>query len=159
MNRWRLEKAGLCLVLVCLVAGGATAQERDPGLEQYVGTKPDAHFFALPAVHDPLAALMGDRLDAFLRRFQVVRPIDKVARDIVAEGCVRNQCTSEQAAFAIDLDSGQVAAASLNHGRYIDIYSKSTTSYPDLPPGMRRWISSRTSQSGKFRRMKFRFFR
>ncbi len=146
------------MALLCSLAAGATAQQHDLGLEQYVGTKPDSHFFALAAVHDPLAALMGERLDGFLRRFQVVQPIDKVARDIVAEGCLRDRCATEQAAFAIDLDTGQVAAAVLNHGRSIDIYSKNTTSYDDLPPGLRRWISSRTSQSGKFSRLKFRFF-
>jgi len=155
----RLWKTAVCAAVVCAIGAGAAAQERDPGLAQYVGRMPDQHFLALPAVHDPLAALMGDRLDAFLRRFQVVEPIDRVARDIVAQGCVRGQCAAEQAAFAIDLDTGQAAAASLTRGRYMNIYSKTTTSYDDLPPGLRRWISSRTSQSGHFKRMKFRFYK
>lgn len=153
----RLWKVCGHLALVCLLAGAAAAQERDLGLDRYVGKSPDKQFLALPAVHDPLARLLGDRLEPFLSRFQVLRPIDRVSRDIVAQGCVRNNCAAEQAAFAIDLDTGAVAAASLTQGRYMDIYGKSTTSYDHLPPGLRRWISSRTSQDPHFKRLKFRF--
>jgi hypothetical protein len=159
MNRSGLWKTAVWTVVVCAISAGAAAQERDLGLAQYVGKMPDQHFLALPAVHQPLSTLMGDRLDAFLKRFQVVEPIDRVGRDIVAQGCVRGQCAAEQAAFAIDLDTGRGAAASLTQGRYMDIYSRNTTSYDDLPPGLRRWISSRTSQSGHFKRMKFRFYK
>lgn len=155
----RLWKGCACLALACLLAGAAAAQDRDLKLDRYVGKYPDKQFMALPAVHDPLARLMGDRLEAFLGRFEVLRPIDRVARDIVAQGCVRNDCAAEQAAFSIDLDTGEAAAASLTQGRYMDIYSKSTTTYDNLPPGLRRWIRSRTSQSTQFKKMQFRFYK
>lgn len=70
---------------------------------------------------------------------------------------MRSNCAAEQAAFAIDLDTGTAAAASLTQGRYMDIYSKTTRSYNALPPGLRRWISSRTSQDPRFKRLEFRF--
>lgn len=155
----RLWKGCACLALACLLAGAAAAQDRDLKLDRYLGKYPDKQFMALPAVHDPLARLMGDRLEAFLGRFEVLRPIDRVARDIVAQGCVRNDCAAEQAAFSIDLDTGEAAAASLTQGRYMDIYSKSTTTYDNLPPGLRRWIRSRTSQSTQFKKMQFRFYK
>jgi hypothetical protein len=158
MNKLGLN-IGAFLLLACITTAGAAAQQRDLGLEQYVGKNPDQQFLALPAVHDPLARLMGKRLDAFVKRFQAVTPIDKVGRDIVAQGCVRDKCAAEQAAFAIDLDTGEVAAATLTQGRYMNIYSRKTSAYDDLPPGLRRWISSRTSQTGRFRRMKFRYFK
>ena len=155
----RLWKAGAGLALACLLASAAMAQERDLGLDKYVGKYPNKQFMALPAVHNPLARLMGDKLDAFVARFQVLTPIDRVSRDIVAAGCVKHNCAAEQAAFAIDLDTGAAAAASLTQGKYMDIYSKNTTTYDDLPPGLRRWISSRTSQSTSFKKMQFRFFK
>ncbi|HEY2107323.1 MAG TPA: hypothetical protein VGH29_16100 [Candidatus Binataceae bacterium] len=157
MKTGQLWKACAYLALACLMAGAAAAQERDLGLDRYVGKSPDQQFLALPAVHDPLARLLGDRLKPFLSRFQVTTPIDQVSRDIVAQGCVRDNCKAEQAAFAIDLDTGAVAAASLTRGRYMDIYSKDTRSYNRLPPGLRRWISSRTSQDPRYRRLKVRF--
>lgn len=159
MKIGKLCKAGAALLLVSLLAHGALAQERDLGLDKYVGKYPDKQFMALPAVHDALARLMGDKLDAFIARFQVLTPIGRVSRDIVAAGCVKHNCAAEQAAFTIDLDSGRAAAASLTQGRYIDIYSKDTTRYDDLPPGLRRWITSRTSQSTSFKKMQFRFFK
>jgi hypothetical protein len=158
MNRWKLGKIVFGLALACAIAGSGAAQERDLGLEQYVGKIPDRQFYNLPAVHDPLLAVMDGHLDAFLKRFQVVQPIGKVGRDLVAEGCVRNECADEQAAFAIDLDSGRLAAANLRQGRYLDIYSKTTTAYADLPPGLRHWISNRTPKSGELRQLKLRFF-
>ncbi len=159
MRTRQLWKACTHLALACLLAGAAAAQERDLGLKRYVGKFPDKQFLALPAVHDPMARLLGDRLEPFLSRFQVLTPIDQVSRDIVAQGCVRNKCAAEQAAFTIDLVTGAAAAAALTQGRYMDIYSKYTTAYDDLPPGLRRWISSRTSQSPHFKQMKFRFFK
>jgi hypothetical protein len=159
MKTSRLWKVGAATALVCLMTGAAAAQGRDMRLEWYVGKEPDKQFMALPAVHDPLARLLGERLDKFLNRFQELTPIDQVSRDVVAQGCVRDKCRNEQAAFAIDLDTGEAAAASLTQGRYMDIYSKNTTSYHDLPPGLRRWISSRTSQDPRFRRLKLRFFK
>lgn len=155
----RLWKGCACLALACLLAGMAAAQERDLKLDRYVGKYPDKQFMALAAVHDPLARLMGDRLEAFLARFEELRRIDRVSRDIVAQGCVRNDCAAEQAAFSIDLDTGEATAASLTQGRYMDIYSKRTTTYDDLPPGLRRWIRSRTSQSTQFKKMQFRFYK
>ena len=159
MKTRRWWKVWAPVALAGLLTGAAAAQERDLGLDRYVGKLPDQQFLALPAVHGPLARLLGKRLEAFLGRFQVVRPIGQVARDIVAEGCVRGDCVAEQAAFAIDLDTGAVAAASLTQGRYMDIYSKSTKKYDDLPPGLRHWISSRTSQSSHYKRIKFRFIK
>jgi hypothetical protein len=161
MNTRRLWKVGAGLALAWLLASGAAtmAQERDLGLDKYVGKHPDKQFMALPAVHDSLGRLLGDKLNAFVARFQVTTPIDRIARDIVAAGCVKHKCASEQAAFAIDLDTGQVAAASLTRGRYMDIYSKGTTKYDDLPPGLRHWISSRTSDSMSFKKMQFRYFK
>lgn len=158
MNKLGLS-IGAFLWLACITAPGAAAQPRDLGLEQYVGKNPGQQFLALPAVHDPLSRLMGKRLDGFVKRFQAVTPIDKVGRDIVAQGCVRDKCAAEQAAFAIDLDTGEVAAATLTQGRYMNVYSRKTSTYDDLPPGLRRWISSRTSQTGRFRRMEFRYFK
>jgi hypothetical protein len=157
MKTRRLWKGCAHLAVACLMAGAAAAQENYLSLDRWVGMQPNAQFMALPAVHGPLTRLLGDRLDQFLSRFQVVTPIDRVSRDIVAQGCVRDHCAAEQAAFAIDLDTGEAAAASLTQGRYMDIYSKSTTTYDDLPPGLRRWISSRSSQSSHFKRMKFGF--
>ncbi len=151
--RWMAAAAAI------LAAVAAIAQDRDLGLDRYIGKNPDRQFLSLPAVHDPLARLLGDRLNAFLDRFQVVTPIDQVGRDIVAQGCVRDRCAAEQSAFAIDLDTGAAAAASLTRGRYMDIYSKTTRSYADLPPGLRRWISSRTSQDPHFKRLRFRYFK
>jgi len=159
MKTLRWWKAGALLALVCLIAGAAAAQERDLKLDRWVGKYPEKEFLSLPAVHDPLAHLMGDRLKRFLSRFQVVTPIDRVARDIVAAGCVRHDCADEQVAFALDLDTGKVAAASLRQGKYMDIYSNDTTTYDHLPPGLRRWISSRTSKSQRFKRMKFTFYK
>jgi hypothetical protein len=159
MKTRRLWKVCAHLTLACLIAGAAAAQEHDLSLERYVGKSPDRQFLALPAVHDPLARLLGHRLQTFLSRLQVVTPIDRVSRDIVAQGCVRDNCAAEQAAFTIDLDTGAAAAASLTQGRYMDIYSKNTTTYNDLPPGLRRWISSRTSRSPQFKHLKFRFFK
>lgn len=147
------------MMVAGLMAAGAAAQYQSPGLDKYVGRYPDHRFMALPAVHDPLASLLGERLGRFLKRFQVLSPIDKVSNEVVAQGCVRHHCANEQAAFAIDLDTGAATAASLTQGKYMDIYSKSTTRYDDLPPGIRRWISSRTSQSTAFKKIKFRFFR
>jgi hypothetical protein len=145
------------MMMAGLMAAGAAAQDHSPTLDKYVGQYPDHRFLALPAVHGPLARLLGGRIGPFLKRFQVLRPIDKVSNDVVAEGCVRQNCAAEQAAFAIDLDTGEATAASLTKGRYMDIYSKSTTRYDDLPPGIRRWISSRTSPSTSFKKMEFRF--
>jgi hypothetical protein len=145
------------MAVLCLLAGSAAARDRDPSLDKYVGRYPDKQFLALAAVHDPLARLMGHRLKQFLARFQVLTPIDKVSDDLVAEGCVRHNCANEQAAFAIDLNTGAATAASLTEGRYMDIYSASTAKYDDLPPGLRRWISSRTAQSTSFKKMKLRF--
>ncbi len=157
MKKKRWWTAGASVAFAGLVAVTVAAQERDLSLDRYVGKSPDQQFLKLPAVHDPLASLMGDRLGPFLGRFQVVTPIDRVSRDIVAQGCVKDNCAAEQAAFAIDLDTGEASAASLTQGRYMDIYSKNTTSYDDLPPGLRRWISSRTSQISDFKRIKFRY--
>lgn len=147
------------MMIAALMAAGAAAQTHSPGLDKYVGHYPDHQFMALPAVHDPLARLLGARLRPFLKRFQVLSPIDKVSNEVVAEGCVRHNCANEQAAFAIDLDTGEATAASLTEGKYMDVYSKSTTRYDDLPPGMRRWISSRTSQSTSLKKIEFRFFK
>jgi len=147
------------MVVICLLAGGAAAQDRDLRLDKYVGKYPDKQFLALAAVHDPLARLLGRRLKPFLDRFQVLTPIDKVSDDVVAQGCVRHNCANEQAAFAVDLNTGAATAASLTEGRYMDIYSASTAKYDDLPPGIRHWIRSRTSQSTSFEKMKFRFFK
>jgi hypothetical protein len=159
MKMRRLWIGGISLALACLMAGAACAQqEREPSLERYVGKSPDKQFLGLLEVRDPLKKLMGERLEEFLSRFQQVTPIDQVSRDIVAQGCVRSSCAAEQAAFAINLDTGGASAASLTQGRYMDIYSD-TTKYNDLPPGLRRWISSRTSQSTHFKRIKLRFFK
>jgi hypothetical protein len=147
------------LAFVCLLAGAAAAQERALGLDRYIGKLPDKQFLSVPAVHNPLARLLGDRLDSFLARFQQLTPIDHVSNDIVAEGCVRDNCANEQVAFSIDLDTGQVAAASLTQGKYMDVYSMTTTDFGRLPPGLRRWIGSRTSQDPRFRQLKVRWFR
>lgn len=147
------------MLVAALMASGAAAQNQSPGLDQYVGRYPDHQFMALPAVHEPLARLLGERLGRFLKRFQVLTPIDKVSNNVVAEGCVRHNCVNEQAAFVIDLDTGEATAASLTQGKYMDVYSKSTTRYDDLPPGIRRWISSRTSQTTSFKKFEFRFFK
>jgi hypothetical protein len=120
---------------------------------------PDKQFLALPAVHDPLTRLLGHRLEPFLARFQQVTPIGQESRDIVVAGCLRNDCTYEQAAFTIDLDTGEAAAASLTQGKYMDIFSRTATRYSLLPPGLRRWISSRTSQDPHFNQLKFRYFK
>ncbi len=158
MKRQRLwTQTAHLLLLLCLLAGAAAAQENYLSLDKWVGKMPDRQFLALPAVHGALSSLLGDGLERFLGSFQQVTPIDRVSRDIVAQGCARNNCKAEQAAFAIDLDTGEASAATLTRGRYLDIYSKSTTSYDDLPPGLRRWISSRTSQDPHFKRLKFRF--
>jgi hypothetical protein len=154
----RLWQVWGCVALASMLAGVAMAQEHDLKLDQYVGKYPDKQFLVLPAVHDPLARLMGGRLDAFVSRFQVTTPIERVSRDIVAEGCVQHNCAAEQAAFSIDLDTGQVAAATLTEGKFMNIYSRNTTSYNRLPPGLRHWISSRTSQDPRFKRLKFRFY-
>ncbi|HKD68734.1 MAG TPA: hypothetical protein VKB84_17965 [Candidatus Binataceae bacterium] len=158
MKTRRLWKVCAQIVLACLMAAAAAAKERDLKLDQYVGKYPDRQFLALPAVRDPLARLLGKRLGPFLDRFQVTTPIDRVARDIVAEGCVRHNCGAEQAAFSVDLDTGEVAAATLTEGKYINIYGGSTRSYRNLPPGLRRWISSRTSQDPHFKKLKLRFY-
>jgi hypothetical protein len=149
----------LCAILLAVVAGTAKAQPRDLGLDQYVGKYPDKEFMALPVVHDPLKRLLGDRFDTFMSRFQRLTAIDLVGRDIVAAGCVRHDCAAEQVAFAIDLDTGEVAAASLREGKYMNIYSRHTNKYDDLPPGLRRWISSLTAQSTAFKSMQFRYFK
>jgi hypothetical protein len=158
MIRQRLRTAGVAMVIAGLMAAAA-AHSQSPALDKYVGQYPDHKFMALPAVHGPLVRLLGNRLGRFLKRFQVLTPIDKVSNDIVAEGCVRHYCADEQVAFAIDLSSGEATAASLTKGHYMDIYSKSTTRYDDLPPGIRHWMSSRTSQSTSFKNMEFRFFK
>jgi hypothetical protein len=155
----RLSKAGAYLALVCLLAGAAAAQEGDLRLDRYVGKLPDQQFLSLPPVRDPLARLLGERLNSFLTRFQQIRPIGQISRDIVAEGCVRDNCANEQVAFAINLDTGQASAASLTHGRYMDVYSMTTTYYGRLPPGLRRWISSRTSQDPRYRQLTVRWFK
>jgi hypothetical protein len=157
MNKQRLRMSWIGMALICLLAGSAAGQYRDLSLDQYVGKYPDKQFLALAAVHDPLTRLLGRRLKPFLARFQVLTPIDKVSDDVVAQGCVRHNCTNEQAAFAINLNTGAATAASLTEGRYMDIYSASTAKYDDLPPGLRRWIRSRTSQSTSFKKMRFRF--
>jgi hypothetical protein len=159
MTWQRLSTACAAMMIAALIAAGAAAENHSLGLDQYLGHYPDHRFMALPAVHNPLARLLGERLERFLKRFQVLSPIDKVSNDVMAEGCVRHNCANEQAAFAIDLDTGEATAASLTQGKYMDIYSKSTTRYNDLPPGIRRWISSRTSQSTAFKKIKFRFFK
>jgi hypothetical protein len=160
MNKglWKVG-AGLAVAWLLASAPAAMAQERDLGLDRYIGKHPDQRFLALPAVHDALARLLGDKLNPFLARFQLTDPIDQVSRDIVASGCVRHECAGEQAAFTIDLDTGHAAAASLTRFRYMDVYSRDTTDYDHLPPGLRRWITSRISQSTSFKKMKFRFFK
>jgi hypothetical protein len=159
MRTRRLWKICAPLALACLIAGAAAAQDRNLRLDRYVGKMPDKQFLGLPAVRDPLTRLLRDRTKSFLARFQEVVPIGQVSRDLVVEGCVRNNCVNEQAAFTIGLDTGQAAAASLTQGRYMDIYSANTTNYGRLPPGLRRWISSRTSQDPRFRQLKFRYFK
>jgi hypothetical protein len=142
-----------------LLVAGAAARDRDVDLDKYVGKHPDRQFLALTAVHDPLAKLLGKRLDKFLRALEVTAPMEQVGRDLVASGCMAHNCTVEQSAFAIDLDSGKVVAASITEGKYFDIYSNGISNYDDLPPGIRHWISSRTSQSDTFRKMRFRFMK
>jgi len=161
MNTRRLWKVGAGLALAWLLASGAAtmAQERDLGLDQYMGKHPDKQFMALPVVHDSLTRLLGDKLNSFMSRFQVTDRIDQIGRDLVAAGCVKHKCAAEQVAFAIDLDTGHVAAASLRQGRYMDVYSRDTTNYDDLPPGLRHWISSRTSDTTSFKKMEFRYFK
>src|SRR5258708_1400270 len=127
MNKQRLRIAWIGMAVICVLAGGASAEDRDLRLDGYVGKYPDKQFLALAAVHDPLARLLGRRLKPFLARFQVLlTPIDKLSDDVVAQGCVRHNCANEQAAFTIDLNTGEATAASLTEGRYMDVYSAST---------------------------------
>jgi hypothetical protein len=148
----------MAAAMLALLAGGAAAQDRDVDLSKYVGKYPDRQFLALPAVHDPLAKLLGQGVGPFLARFQVLSPMEMDGRDLVASGCVQHNCGPEQSAFTIDLDTGEVAAASVTQDKYVDIYS-SHTHYDDLPPGIRHWITARTSQTAPFKKMQFRYFK
>src|ERR1700746_859509 len=106
MNKQRLRKAWMGMVVICVLAGSVAAQDSDLGLDKYVGKYPDKRFLALPAVPAPLARWLGRRLKPFLARFQVLTLIDRVSDEVVAQGCVRHNCANEQAAFSIDVKTG-----------------------------------------------------
>ena len=160
MNRRRLWKAGAGLALACLLASAADGAGARPGSGQIRRqVSQTSSSWRCPRFTIRWPACWATAWTRFVARFQVLTPIDRCRRDIVARDACKHNCAAEQAAFAIDLDTGAAAAASLTQGKYMDIYSKSTTSYDDLPPGLRRWISSRTSQSTSFKKMQFRFFK
>ncbi|HLH76930.1 MAG TPA: hypothetical protein VKV28_09025 [Candidatus Binataceae bacterium] len=131
------------------------AQPAPPQLSGYAGRLPDSQFLNLPAVNRPLHELLGARYTAFRNRFQVLFPIGLVGRDLVAEACVRSQCATRRAAFALDLDTGKVAAAFFTRHTF-EIYGDADHRYLDLPPGLRHWITRVTDENSPGR-IQFQF--
>jgi hypothetical protein len=70
----------------------------------------------------------------------VVVPIEMVARDLFVSGCRAHDCADNNACFSINVDTGQVVAATLKNGEYIDIYSRTATNYDEVPLAIKRWV-------------------
>ena len=146
MGRRRWIVAGAWTLMLGLSGLVMAQQAAHSPLSAYAGRLPDAQFLNLPAVNQPLHNLLGPRYTGFRNRFQVLFPIGLVGRDLVAEACVRSQCASHRAAFALDLDTGKVAAA-LFTGHTFEIYSAGADRYLDLPPGLRHWVTRVTDEN------------
>jgi|GEM_PF-5723606 hypothetical protein len=149
MARRRWIVAGV-MALTLGLGPVAKAQTAHPPLSAYAGRLPDSKFLDLPGVNQPLHKLLGSRYTAFRSRFQVLFPIGLVGRDLVAEACVRSQCANHRVAFALDLDTGKVAAAFFTRHTF-EIYTGADHRYLDLPPGLRHWISRVTDENSPSR--------
>jgi len=145
LNDWGPGLIAACLLLGAFAAT-AVAQDKYATLSRYSGKYPDSRFFALPEVAQPLHRLLGGNVTDFRSLFQVKFPLGMVGTDLVAEGCVRHECAERRAAFAIDLQTGHISAATLNDHRFT-IYSDRGKQYLDLNPGLRMWISRVTDET------------
>jgi hypothetical protein len=123
--------------------GGSTYAAPHMGtddLRKYVGTYPFEKFLRLPQIKVPLEGVLGGHLEELKSRFDVVVPIEMVARDLFVSGCRAHDCADNNACFSINVDTGEVVAATLKNGEDIDIYSRTATNYDELPPAIKRWV-------------------
>jgi serine/threonine protein kinase len=127
-------------------------------LRKYVGTYPFEKFLRLPEIKIPLERVLDGHMEEFKSRFGVLSPIEMVDRDLFASGCREHDCSDNEACFSINVDTGEVVAATLTNGEFIDIYSRTVTNYDELPLAIKRWVmveSAASSASPKQLQLRF----
>ena len=98
----------------------------------------------IPALEDQvlkskLQALLKENYRRFYERLGEGKPIELQGSVIVGSGCMQQMCTQEEAAFAVNVDTGQTHALILSKST-ISIYGGTPTA---LPVGLRNWLVAR----------------
>jgi hypothetical protein len=134
----RKNLIALALLIFCF-GSTLTAQSSLGHLRSWAGKYPTnrrgrvtTSFFKLPEIRRPLLSLLS-RADFNLltRDYQVETPIKQIGNYLAVKVCLQHACDTDNAAFAINLDSGFI---------YVKIYADqqsrwfgSKGTYTDLP--------------------------
>lgn len=97
---------------------------------------------------DKFKTLLGENYDSFVTNLHVTNMVVNIGKYLFGSGCMQHNCTFEQTAFAIDLDTEQVYVAILNEGSKITTYGSENNE--DLPKPLLEWINDTLSENEYF---------
>jgi len=113
-----------------------------PDLTKYVKNSPVA-MLNEPAVEKLFRTLLADKYTLLARNLDASTGIELAGDIYYGEGCASHQCSSEEAALAIDKGTGKVFAAVLTEGKRIAWYGEADRK--KLPAPLVKWVAERTA--------------
>lgn len=97
-----------------------------------------------PVLKDKFKMLLGESLGAFTERLNVSSGIKQEGGWVIGEGAIPHLFSIEEAAFAINVNSGEIAATMLVGGK--DVRAFGVNNPEKLPPPLLAWFRERAGQ-------------
>jgi hypothetical protein len=143
-----IRKSKVLLGVIILLCGGAIALAQGPldHLKRWEGKYPTTKkgrvttkFFAEPAIRTPLQKLLSrDDYSLLTKEYEVETPVKKIGNYLAVKVCKPHMCF-EQAAFAIDLTTGNIFVR-MALDETPDRWFASKGSATDLPAEVKQYL-------------------
>jgi hypothetical protein len=129
------------IALAVMLWGCIKPQKVD--FREYVGSYP-SELLKQPAVVLAFKSLLKSRYNDFDDRIISQSPMEIVDYNLFGAGCKPNSCGSDEAAFTIDVRTGELCVVMLVDGKHFDKFGREDTIV--LPEALETWVEHHKSE-------------